>query len=158
MAETLCQAFADTFEGGGWVDAPAWENFDDHGKERWSRAAKRFAELAASPAPPSPWMEIDENTPTTGDDVFLWSATWAGPVTWQLRPGELDNWTDPPTHWAPRSILPLPSTPESAKPTESNSQSNGGSRERETEATASPDARPSRHGPRSRPCANDGYG
>lgn len=70
-----------------------------------------YQDGSAAPAPPSPWMVIDENAPTTGDDVFLWSATWAGPVTWQLRPGELDNWTDPPTHWAHTSILPLPSSP-----------------------------------------------
>ena len=44
----FCQAFADTFEGGGWAEAPIWENFDDEGKRRWERAAARHRELGVA--------------------------------------------------------------------------------------------------------------
>lgn len=51
--ERLCQAFADTFEGGGWADAPVWSDFDERQQQRWQRAADRYAELA----PPDPALQ-----------------------------------------------------------------------------------------------------
>ena len=36
--ELLCQAFSDTFNGGGWADAPSWDDFDDDQKARWQLA------------------------------------------------------------------------------------------------------------------------
>lgn len=40
--ERLCEAFAETFEGGGWADAPAWDDFDDRQQDRWNRTAEIF--------------------------------------------------------------------------------------------------------------------
>jgi len=52
--QRLCQAFADTFEGGGWAEPLAWEDFDEAGQARWERAAARLAELTAQGGPMSP--------------------------------------------------------------------------------------------------------
>lgn len=42
LGERLCEAFAATFEGGGWADAPVWANFDARGQARYERAALNF--------------------------------------------------------------------------------------------------------------------
>jgi len=43
--QLLCQAFSDTFNGGGWVDAPVWDDFDEDGQARYALAAARYEEL-----------------------------------------------------------------------------------------------------------------
>jgi len=43
--QILQQAFADTFQGGGWIESPDWADFDDDQKARWDRAAWRLAEI-----------------------------------------------------------------------------------------------------------------
>lgn len=40
--ERLCEAFAETFQGGGWADAPAWGDFDEGQQDRWNRTARIF--------------------------------------------------------------------------------------------------------------------
>ena len=40
--ELLCEAFAETFEGGGWADAPVWNDFDERQQDRWNRTAAIF--------------------------------------------------------------------------------------------------------------------
>ena len=41
------QAFADTFNGGGWADSPSWDDFDDDQKAHYDLAAERILALIA---------------------------------------------------------------------------------------------------------------
>jgi hypothetical protein len=55
LGKLLCQAFSDTFNGGGWAEPPEWGDFDEDQQHRWQLAAQRFAEI--SPPIPAGWRE-----------------------------------------------------------------------------------------------------
>ena len=44
LGKLLAQAFADTFNGGGWADPPVWDDYDDEQKARWQGAAEQMAQ------------------------------------------------------------------------------------------------------------------
>lgn len=50
----LCEAFATTFEGGGWADAPEWADFDESQQRRWDRTATLFLQAFSD----NGWQDI----------------------------------------------------------------------------------------------------
>lgn len=106
----LCEAFATTFEGGGWADAPEWAEFDEDQQRRWDRTATLFLRAFSDKG----WQDI-ASAPKSEQDVLLshagavftahWSEEDAGWVDGATNDyGEY--FTYPATHW-----MPLPTPP-----------------------------------------------
>ncbi len=51
--ELLCEAFAETFNGGGWADAPVWADFDEEQQARWNAAAEWLASASRGAGEPT---------------------------------------------------------------------------------------------------------